>query len=108
MLQLYLVVVQQSPKKLVDGGGEYPLVEVSEGHNVAFGRRRRVLIAGQPPLLGDGPCAKKATVNKALQALEGDIGSAPWLHRTIGVDGCELDSGYDAGVGGSSDLRWRW
>ena len=55
-------------------------MKVREGHNVAIERRWHVLIVGQPPLLGDGPRAKKATVNKALQALEGDIRSAPWLH----------------------------
>ena len=80
VLQLYLVVVQQSPNKLVGGGGESPLMEVSEGHNVAFGQRQRVLIAGQSLLLSGGPRAKKAMVNKALQALEGDIGSTPRLH----------------------------
>ena len=60
-------------------GGESPLMEVSEGHDVAFGRRRRVFIAGQPPL-GGSPRSKKATVNEALQALEGDIGSTLVLH----------------------------
>ena len=54
VLQLYLVVVQQSPKELVGEGGESPLVEVSEGHNVAIERRWRVLIVGQPPLIGGG------------------------------------------------------
>ena len=72
--------MQQPPKELVGGGGESPLVEVSEGHNIAFGRRRRVLIAGQLPLLSGGPRAKKATANEALHALKGDIGFAPWLH----------------------------
>ena len=66
MLQLHLVVVQQSPNKLMGRGGESPLVEVSEGYDVAIGRRRRVLIAGQPLLLGGSPRAKKATVNEAL------------------------------------------
>ena len=79
VLQLHIVVIQQPLKELVGGGGESPLVEVSEGHNVAFGRRRCVLIIGQLPLLGGSPCAKKAMANEALQALEGDIGSAPWL-----------------------------
>jgi len=80
VLQLHLVVIQQPLKELVGGGGESSLMEVSEGHNIAFGRRRRVLIAGQPPLLGGSPRAKKAAVNEALQAQEGDIGSAPRLH----------------------------
>jgi len=39
---------------------------VSEGHDVALGWQRRVLVAEQPPLLGIGPHAKKATVNEAL------------------------------------------
>ena len=85
------------------GGGESPLMEVSEGHNVAFGRQQRILIVGQPPLLGGGPRAKKATTNEALQALEGDIGSAPRLHWTIGVVGCELDGSCDVGARGSGD-----
>ena len=38
MLQLHLVVVQQSPKKLMGRGGESPLVEVSEGHDVSLRR----------------------------------------------------------------------
>jgi len=72
--------MQQPSKELVGGGGESPLMEVSKGHNVAFGRRWRVLIIGQPPLLGGGLCAKKVMANETLQALEGDIGSTPWLH----------------------------
>ena len=93
VLQLYLVVVQQSLKKLVGGGGESPLMEVTEGHDVAVERRQRVLIAGQPPLLDDSPRTKKTTVNEALQGLEGDIGAAPWLHWRNGVGGCEFDDG---------------
>ena len=38
VLQLHLVVMQQPPKELMGGGGESPLVEVSEGHDVAIGR----------------------------------------------------------------------
>ena len=34
VLQLYLIVVQQSPKELVGRGGESPLVEVSEGYDI--------------------------------------------------------------------------
>ena len=79
MLQLHLVVVQQALKKLIGGGGESPLVEVSEGYDIPVERRQRILIARQPPLLGGGPRAKEATANEALQALKGDIGSAPWL-----------------------------
>ena len=66
MLQLHLVVVQQAPKKLMGGAGESPLMEVSEGYDIPFGQRWRVLIDGQPPLLGGGPRAKEATANEAL------------------------------------------
>ena len=62
------------------GYGKSPLAEVSKGYDIPFGWRWRVLIAGQPPLLGGGPRAKEATVNEVLQALKGDIGSAPRLH----------------------------
>ena len=80
VLQLHLLVIQQPPKKLVGRGGETPLVKASEGHHVAFERRRLVLITGQPPLLGYGQRAKEATANEALQGLRGDVGFAPWLH----------------------------
>ena len=36
VLQLHLVVIQQPLKELVGGGDKSPLMEVSEGHNVAF------------------------------------------------------------------------
>ena len=36
VVQLYLVVVQQPPNELVGGGGESPLVKVSEGHDIAI------------------------------------------------------------------------
>jgi len=74
------------PKKLVGGGGKSLLMEVTKGHDVAVGQQRRVLLIGQPPLLGGGPHAKETTANEALQALEGDIGAAPWLHLGIGVE----------------------
>ena len=79
VLQLDLVVIQQPPKELVSMYGESPLMGVSKGHDIPFGRQRLVLIIGQPPLLGGGQRAKEATTNEALQALRGDVGSAPWL-----------------------------
>ena len=60
--------------------GESSLMEESKGHDVSFGRRWLVLITGQPPLLDGGPRAEKAATKEALQALKGDIGSAPRLH----------------------------
>ena len=80
VLQLHLVVMQQPPKELVGRSGKSLLMEVNEGHNVAFEQRRRVLIAGQPPLLSGGSRAKETMANEAHQVLEGDIRSAPWFH----------------------------
>ena len=80
VLQLHLVVIQQPSKEPVGRYGESPLVEVSEGHDIPFGRRWLILIARQPPLLGGGQWVKEATANEALQVLRGNVGSAPWLH----------------------------
>jgi len=60
--------------------GESPLMEESKGHDISFGRRWLVLITRQSPLLNDVQRAKEATANEALQALRGDVRSAPWLH----------------------------
>ena len=38
VLQLHLVVIQQPSKELVGRYGESPLMEVSEGHDIPFGR----------------------------------------------------------------------
>ena len=84
MLQLHLVVIQQPPKERVSKYGESPLMEVSEGHDIPFGRQRLVLITGQPPLLSRGQRAKEATANEALQALRGDAGFAPGSIEMIG------------------------
>jgi len=46
--------------------GESPLVEVSERHDVPFGRLRLVLFTGQPPLLGSGQRVKEASADEAL------------------------------------------
>ena len=37
VLQLHLVVLQQSPKEFVSGGGEPAVIKVSEGHNITVG-----------------------------------------------------------------------
>ena len=77
VLQLHLIVVQQSPKKLMGGHGESPLEEVSERHNVPFRRLWLLLLTKQPPLLGGGQRAKEASADEALQALRGDVGFVP-------------------------------
>ena len=50
MLQLDLVVVQQSLEEWVGRNHESVLVEGHEGHDVAIGRRRRQLMTGHEPL----------------------------------------------------------
>ena len=99
MLQLDLVVVQQPSEKSMGGGSEPMLMEVRERHYKAVGWRRQILLIGQQPLLGQGPCAKKATTDEALHALEGDVRAAPWIHWKMGVDGCELDGSEDVDAG---------
>ena len=75
---------------------ESPLMEVSEGHDIPFGWQWLVLITEQPPLLGGGQWAKEATTNEALQAMRGDAGSTPRLHRNDWEGGgCEFDGGCD-------------
>ena len=80
VLQLHLVVLQQPPKELLSRYGESPLVEESKGHDVSFGRRWLVLITRQLPLLVGRQRAEEATADEALQALRGNVGSAPRLH----------------------------
>ena len=62
------------------GHGESLLVEVSERHDIPFRRLWLVLFTGQPPLLGGSQWAKEASVDKALQALSGDVGFVPRVH----------------------------
>jgi len=59
---------------------ESPLVEESKGHDISFGWRQLILITRQPPLLDGEQRVNAATVDEALQALRGNVGSAPWLH----------------------------
>ena len=66
VLKLDLVVIKQSPKKSMDGGGEPTLMEVRERDNIVIGRRRHILLVGQPPPLGGSPCVEKPAMDKAL------------------------------------------
>ena len=99
VLQLDLVVVQQPLKKSMSRGSEPALMEVHERYHVAVGRRWHILLTNQQPLLGRGPCTKKSTTDEALRTLEGDVRAAPRIHWKMGVDGCELDNGWDADAG---------
>ena len=83
VLQLHLVVIQQLSKELMSRYGESPLVEVSEGHDIPFGRRRLILITRQQPPLSSGRWAEEAAVDEALQTSRGNAGSARQLHCGI-------------------------
>jgi len=66
VLKLHLVVVHQSPKKLMGRHGESPLMEVGKRNNVPFGWLRFLLFTGQPPLLSGGQREKEALADEAL------------------------------------------
>ena len=68
------------------------LIEVGERHHIAIERRQRILFAGQQPLLDQGPCAEKTTMDEALHALEGDVEMAPRIHWRWG----RMDAGSTA------------
>ena len=77
MLQLNLVVVQQSSEERMGRNRESVLVDGREGHGVAIGRRRRLLATGHKPLYRVGPPAEKTALDEALYACVGDIGAIP-------------------------------
>jgi len=80
MLQFHLIVVQQSPEKLMGGHAKTPLMEVSERNDVPFRRLRLILLTVQLPLLDGSQRAKEASADEALQAPSGDVGFVPWVH----------------------------
>ena len=65
-MELYLVVVHQSPKEPMGGRGKSSLVEVAERNDVPFGWLWFPLFTEQPPLHGGGQWAKEALVDEAL------------------------------------------
>ena len=80
MLQLHLIIIQQSPKESMCGYGKSPLMEDGERHDIPFGQRRLILVTRQQPLLDSGQWTEKATVDEALQMPRGDARSTPQLH----------------------------
>jgi len=77
VLQLNLIVVQQTLEKWVGRNHESVLVEGHKGDDVAIGGRRRILTAGHKPLHLIGPLAEKTTLDEALHARMGNIGAIP-------------------------------
>jgi len=77
VLQIDLVVVQQSPEEWVGRNRESTLVEGREGHDVAIGRRWRLLTTGHKPLHRLSSPTKKTALDEALHARVDDVGAIP-------------------------------
>ena len=80
MLQLNLVVVQQSPKERMGRNHESALMEGRKGHDVAIGRRQCILMTGHEPLHHVGPPIEKIVLDEALHACVSDVRAVPGLH----------------------------
>ena len=80
VLQLDLIVVQQTPEEWVGRNHESVLVEGREGDDVAVGRCWCILTAGHKPLCRVGPPAEKTMLNEALQARIGNIRAIPRIN----------------------------
>ena len=77
VLQLDLIVVQQTPEERVGRNHESVLVEGREGHDVAVGRCRGILTAGHKPLRRIGPPTENTMLDEALHARIGNVGVMP-------------------------------
>ena len=80
VLQLDLIVVQQTPEEWVGRNHESALMEGREGDDVAVGRCRRILTVGHKPLCRIGPPVEKTTLDEALHARMGNIRAVPRIH----------------------------
>ena len=74
VLQLDLIVVQQTSEEWVGRNHESTLMEEREGDDVAIGWCRHIIATGHEPLHHIGPPAKKTTLDEALHVHVGDIG----------------------------------
>jgi hypothetical protein len=84
MLQLDLVVMQQSLEESMGRGCESVLMEGHEGHDIAIGRRRCFLTTRHEPLHHLGSRTEKTVLGEALHARVGNIGMVPRLHGKQG------------------------
>ena len=105
MLQLNLVVVQQSPKERMGRNHESALMEGHERHDVAVGRCRHLLMTGYEALHRVGPPMEKATLDKALHACVGDVRAIPRLH---GRQVWGNESFTDGGRARAEEQGFRW
>ena len=80
MLQLDLIVVQQTLEEQVGRNYESTLMEECKGDDVAVGWRQRILTTGHKPLHRIGPLAEKTTLDEALHARMGNIEVVPRIH----------------------------
>ena len=89
MLQLDLIVVQQTLEEWVGRNREFTLMEEHEEDDVAIGQRRRILMVGHKPLHHIGPPMEKTMLDEALHVrmeglvkrglLRGRTDVAEWL-----------------------------
>ena len=106
VLQLDLIVVQQTSKEWVGRNRKSMLVEGREGDDISIGRHRCILMAGHKPLRHIGPPIEKTTLDEALHVRMGNIRAVPqihggwrWLRRSKGGGG-EAEA-IDLGL-------WQW
>ena len=80
VLQLDLIVVQQTLEEWVGRNREFTLMEEHEEDDVAIGQRRCILMARHKPLHRIGPPTKKTMLDEALHACMGNIRAIPRIH----------------------------
>jgi len=84
MLQLNLIVLQQSLEEEMGRNHESTLVEGHKGHDVAIGQRWCILATGHQSLHRASPPVEKTTLDESLHAHIGDIGAVARLHGKQG------------------------
>ena len=67
VLQLDLIVVQQTPEERVGRNRESALVEGHEGDDIAVGRPWRILTAGHKPLRRNSPPAENTMLDEPIK-----------------------------------------
>ena len=77
VMQLNLIVVQQTLKEWVERNHESALMEGRKGDDVAVGRRQWILTTRHKPLHRIGPPTEKTTLDEALHVRMGNIRAVP-------------------------------
>ena len=117
VLQLDLIVVQQTLEERVGRNRESMLVEGHEGDDVAVGRRRRILTIGHKPLRRIGPPMEKTTRDDSLHACMGNIRAVPrihggwrrlWRSKGGGGEAEAIDLGLRRWISKHGRSKWWW